>query len=283
MVRCLLLILLSACYTATPETLAEPSIQQEAPLIIALETFASCIGEIAPPTGFERASVAENSFTSWLRNCPLKPQGSPVLLHTGEQKYTQSLHYAVLDIDVGSKDLQQCADAVMRLRAEYLYQTHQAAKIAFNFTSGDRIPFAKWAEGKRPKVSGNTVSWVACASCDNTQGSFRKYLDVIFNYAGTASLEKELEATTLERVQAGDVFIQGGFPGHAMLVADVTMNEAGEKAFILAQSYMPAQSIHIVKNPKASDSPWFFASDVTDKLVTSEWTFTSDDLARFVE
>ena len=34
-----------------------------------------------------------------------------------------------------------------------------------------------------------------------------------------------------------------------MIVADVAFNKKGEKIFILAQGYMPAQDIHIVKNP----------------------------------
>jgi hypothetical protein len=40
-----------------------------------------------------------------------------VLLYNGAPKFRQDVHAAVIDIDVGTRDLQQCADATMRLRA----------------------------------------------------------------------------------------------------------------------------------------------------------------------
>ena len=51
-------------------------------------------------------------------------------------------------------------------------------------------------------------------------------------------------------MQIGDVFIKGGFPGHAVVVLDMAENDrTGQRVFLLAQSYMPAQDIHIMKNP----------------------------------
>ena len=51
----------------------------------------------------------------------MKPANAPVLIYTGAQKWRQDVHAAVIDIDVGRRDLQQCADAIMRLRAEWLF------------------------------------------------------------------------------------------------------------------------------------------------------------------
>jgi hypothetical protein len=83
-------------------------------------------------------------------------------------------------------------------------------------------------------------------------------------------------------MQIGDVFIKGGFPGHAVLVADMAEDAAtGEKRFLLLQSYMPAQDIHVLKNPAAPDgSPWYPASSDGD-FVTPEWTFPSGALRRW--
>jgi hypothetical protein len=48
----------------------------------------------------------------------LLSNGNIVLLYSGNKKYRQDIHAEVLNIDVSKKDLHQCADAVMRLRAD---------------------------------------------------------------------------------------------------------------------------------------------------------------------
>jgi hypothetical protein len=66
-------------------------------------------------------------------------------------------------------------------------------------------------------------------------------MHVVLAYAGTYSLEHELKPVPLGDIEIGDVFVKGGFPGHAVLVADMVENSAtGEKRFLLIQSYMPA-------------------------------------------
>ena len=50
---------------------------------------------------------------------------------------------------------------------------------------------------------------------------------------------------------------------------------------LLAQSYMPAQEIHVVRNPAAPDGdPWFRVGD-GPALVTPEWRFAWSALRRF--
>ena len=83
-----------------------------------------------------------------------------------------------------------------------------------------------------------------------------------------------------KKVEIGEVFIKGGFPGHAVLVVDVAEDSSGSRIFLLAQSYMPAQDIHILKNPASTMSPWYSADDPGD-LITPEWTFSRNSLKRF--
>ena len=189
----------------------------------------------------------------------------------------------MIDIDIGNKDLQQCADAVMRLRAEYLYSSNQYAEIHFNYTNGVNIPFTKWSSGYYPTLRGNKVVWTS-SNNNSTYKSFKKYMINIFMYAGTASLEKEMKAIPLSEIQPGDVFIKGGFPGHAVIVLDIAVNEkTNDKVFLIAQSYMPAQNIHILNNPRNKDSPWYSLSEIQDEIVTPEWMFYSNQLKRFKE
>ena len=118
-----------------------------------------------------------------------------------------------------NRDLQQCADAVIRLRAEYLWKHKRYADIKFNFTSGFTAEYKKWAEGNRIKVNDNQVQWYASGKgVDYSYKTFRNYLDMVFMYAGTASLSRELPAVLYTSLQPGDVFIKGGSPGHAVIV-----------------------------------------------------------------
>ena len=223
------------------------------------------------------------SFATWLRALPLRPGRPGVRLFDGSLKRNQSAHHAVFDLDVGSRDLQQCADAVIRLRAEYLFSRLSEADcddVSFNFTSGDAARWSDWRRGIRPRVSGNAVSWNQTAPADDSYASFRRYLDTVFTYAGTHSLARELHPVPdPSRVEPGDVFIQGGFPGHAVLVVDVAEDDRGRRVFLLAQSYMPAQDIHLLRNP-ASQSPWYAARSAGE-LQTPEWLFDVTDLRRF--
>lgn len=238
---------------------------------------------IQTPNGYQRVSITKNSFPEFLRQQPLKPDGSKVHYFNGELK-PSNVHVAVLTIDVGKKDLQQCADAVMRLRAEYLFQQKKYDQIHFNFTNGFHATYTKWAEGYRIKVSGNNVSWYKTTEVSHSYESFRKYLDRVFMYAGTLSLSKELKPVAYKDIQIGDVFIKGGSPGHAVIVVDVAIdNKTQKKIFMLAQSYMPAQEIHVLKNFENTQlSPWYDLN-TSNTLYTPEWTFLKTDLKRFVD
>jgi hypothetical protein len=213
---------------------------------------------------------------------PLKPGRPQVMLHNGAPKGNQDAHYAVLNIDVGTKDLQQCADAVMRLRAEFLYSEQMDSLISFNFTSGDPCPWSKWKQGLRPKIQGNTVSWQGGGATGRSYTNFKSYLEKVFTYAGTASLTKQLKRVDdPSQIQIGDVFIQGGFPGHAVIVVDVAEEQgSGKRKFLLAQSYMPAQEMHVLQNPEGGSSPWYEARS-KGMLYTPEWSFEFTDLKRF--
>lgn len=235
----------------------------------------------AAPQGYERVAADDRSFAGYLQNLPLKPHGTTVKYYNGDTK-KRDVYEAVIDLDIGSRNLQQCADAVIRLRAEYLFAEKEYDKIHFNFTSGFKAEYSKWQEGYRIKVQGNDAQWVKSTGFSAEYTDFRKYLDTVFTYAGTLSLAQELMAVQTGDMEIGDVFIQGGSPGHCVIVVDMAQNpQTQEKVFLLAQSYMPAQDIHVLKNPgNAELSPWY-QLDFGDVLNTPEWQFQKDDLKRF--
>lgn len=241
-------------------------------------------GEITVPNRYRRVEAEKGSFAEWLRFLPLKHKDAPVLFHDKTMKPNQKSAYRVVDIDVGTRDLQQCADAVMRLKAEYHYSKKEYDEIHFDYTSGHTVRYSDWVKGKRPRVKGSKVYF-----SDNNQRAdysyyeFKKYLQSIYLYAGTASLEKELIKKPIEDIAIGDVFIKGGFPGHAVIVVDMAKNiDTGEKIFLLAQSYMPAQSIHVLNNYNNPDlTPWYAVKEIEAQLITPEWTFNRNALRAF--
>ena len=239
-------------------------------------------GAIPLPQGYQRIKAAAGSYTDYLRGTPLKKDNT-VYLYNGIKKGNQQAQYAVLDIDAGQKDLQQCADAAMRLRAEYLYARKQFAAITFRFTNGFYCDYKHYAQGYRLKMKGNSCQWVKQEAESYAYPVFRQYLDLVYAYAGTKSLYTQLTAIPLEKMVPGSVFLQTRNPyGHAVTVMDMAYHpKTGDTIFLLSQSYMPAQDIHILRNPMNSQlSPWYSIRFEGD-LETPEWTFTRRDLKSF--
>jgi hypothetical protein len=217
------------------------------------------IKNIPLPEGYKRIKNEESSFAFWLENVVLK-KDKTVYKFDGTEKYNQTAQFAVLDISVGKKDLQQCADAVMRLRAEYLFAQKKFDEIIFK----------------------DNGSGVYSFSQPYNRDNFTKYLEKVFGMCGTASLAKQLNLkNNFNDVQAGDVLIRGGFPGHAVIVMDVAENEAGNRVYMIAQSYMPAQDIHVLQNPmNESLSPWYEVNE-NDIIQTPEYSFRKKELMQW--
>jgi hypothetical protein len=187
-------------------------------------------------------------------------------------------------MDVGSEDLQQCADAAMRIRAEYLYGSGRRNDISFRFTNGFAAGYARWRQGYRIAVSGSRAAWVKRAPPADDDATFRAYLRMVFSYAGTRSLAAWMIPVPMEDMQPGDVLVMGGSPGHAVTVMDMARNAAGDQVYLLSQSYMPAQDIQILCNPDdILLSPWYRLPQRMSIIRTPQWEFSTADLKRFKE
>lgn len=188
----------------------------------------------------------------------------------------------MLEIPVPKNGLQQCADALIRVRSEYLWDNNRKDEIGFNFTSGHYCSWSKYAEGYRPKIDGNKVSFYKTAAKDHSKTNFYKYLNLIYTYSGTLSLYNELpKINNVSKLQIGDMLIKGGTPGHIAIICDEIVNETGEKLFLLFQGNTPAQSVHLVKNLEDSTiSPWYkLEKDAV--IPVSNYTFYDSKFVRF--
>lgn len=208
------------------------------------------------PNSYKREETNADSWQNFLQILKLEPYNYPILKYDNTPIQDQSHHVGILTYDVGNQDLQQCADALIRLRAEYLFGQKRYQDIGFNFTSGDYFSWSKYAEGFRPVINGNHVKFVKNSS-ENSKDSyseFRKYLDIIYMYAGTISLSAELkDSKSKTEFDIGDLILTPGSPGHVVMVVDKISN-GNKKLYALIEGYTPAQSIHILSQ---NDNPWF--------------------------
>lgn len=236
---------------------------------------------ISVPEGYTRIPSTSEELTGFLRGLSLKESGSEVLLYNGLPKNNQKDHAAIFDLDIGEQDLQQCADSVIRIYADYYWSISAYDKIAFHLTNGFYMEYIKWRDGNRLSVDGNKVEWRKTESYNDSYEVFQQYLKNVFIYAGTLSLSEECEEITLEKLLPGDIFLQGGSPGHCILVVDMAQDKDGNRCFLLAQGYMPAQDFHVLKNPLHPENPWYYTTEITYPFETPSWTFPEGSLVRW--
>lgn len=232
--------------------------------------------------GYERVTYPKGSFQEYLRNYRLKPFGTKIINYDATEYYWQFGHIGVLDIPVPKNGLQQCADALIRIRSEYLWDNNRKDEIGFNFTSGHYCSWKKYAEGYRPRINGNNVSFYKTKLSDYSKSNFYKYLNLIYIYSGTLSLYNELPSIdNPKNLRIGDMLIKGGTPGHIVMICDEIVNTRGDKLFLLFQGNTPAQSVHLVKNLEDNTiSPWYKLEK--DAVISvSNYTFDSSKFVRF--
>ncbi|RXM40343.1 hypothetical protein BOQ62_06470 [Chryseobacterium sp. CH21] len=237
----------------------------------------------SPPEGYEWIEEKPDSFGYFIEHFKLKPYGSQIIKYEGTPISNQHLHEAIFDIDTGNKDLQQCADAAIRIRAEYLYNTKQFDEIKFHFTSGDLLSWNDYKSGMRAVVSGNSVSFRKTAAFDDSYQSFRNYLDLIFNYAGTISLNKETKPVTKNSdLKTGDILITPGSPGHIVFISGVCKNPEGKRLFLLSEGFTPAQSVHVLSNPfNPYFTPWYDLDVNASETKTARYFFKPTNFRTF--
>ncbi|NRB60052.1 MAG: DUF4846 domain-containing protein [Winogradskyella sp.] len=233
------------------------------------------------PDGYKRVRYPKGSFEEYLRNYKLKPYGTKIINYDNTEYFWQGGHIGILEVPVPKNGLQQCADALIRIRSEYLWDKNRKNEIGFNFTSGHYCSWKKYAEGYRPKINGSKVSFHKTAAANYSKDNFYKYLNLIYTYSGTLSLYNELKSVKAKDLKIGDMLIKGGTPGHIVMLCDEVVNDKGEKLFLLFQGNTPAQSVHLVKNLEDdAHNPWYKLEDDI-VLGVSNYTFGSTKYVRF--
>ena len=256
------------------------------PFPVLLFVLLSC-GNASVPSQSSNAKFSKISYdsskkydaSSWqyfLQHLPVVDK--PIVDYRGKPIHYQEKHVGIIPYDVGTSDLQQCADALMRLRAEYLFQQKRYNEIGFHFVSGDYYSWNDYCKGLRPVAKKNEVKFVTTSSSEKTHESLRRYLDIVYSYASTISLAKELKLAT--GFEIGTVVIHAGSPGHCFIIIDEAISKAGEKVYKLAEGYTPAQSIYVLRNlDEEGISPWYQLKNGV--IETASYRFDDYKLGRF--
>lgn len=246
------------------------------------EGYESLASRILPPSGFTRVALSSETFGSWLRHLPLLPAGSPVRSFKGSlilDAQDPGLA-AVVDLDLSRRDRQQCADTIMRLWGEFLDSRGQSNALSLLWAGGKRFSVAQWRQGIRPVRQGKGWAFIRKASPSSGRASLRAYLEFMFGWTGSLHLQGERPVMRGE-VQPGDFLIQGGSPGHAVMLLDIAKSPSGETVALIGQGFMPAQDLHVLRGPDGS--PWFRLDLDGQGVRTPFWfrSFRRRDLRRF--
>lgn len=219
------------------------------------------IGGISAPLGFHRVEVAPGSFGAFLREFPLQGRGAHMRYYDGSLAYGQYFGYAVLDLPMISEN-EQCCDAVQRMRSEFLFSKGRYSDIHF----------ASFQNGTMRYGGGSD------------REALYRYLRKVYGASNTSTLRHELKEKSFVDIAPGDVLVYEAdnrhSVGHAVLVVDVAVHpSSGRKAIMVAQSSMPALTMHIVRDMlHPISSPWIIVEESDEDVFVSGIRFKKSDL-----
>ena len=215
------------------------------------------------PENYNRIK-SDNKFGNFLSQLNLKTIQTKVKNYDGTEKPNTEAYEAIIDLPNPTKNVQYNSNAILRLRAEYLFQNRLFDKINFNIGEKHQT-YLEYSKG------------------DFSYRSFMDYIEYFLSKTNSTSIVNELERINWNNMEIGDIiFHNNSFKSHAVIVVDMAKNFKGEKIFMLAQSYYPSQEIHILSNPNDPKiSPWY--EHKSDTILTPEWRFFTNDLMRFTK
>jgi hypothetical protein len=246
--------------------------------------YESLAARFPAPVGFVRVTVKAGSYADWLRHLPMLAKGTVVRDYAGRLLMgATAAALAVMDLDVGKRDLQQCMDTLLRLRGEYWWWKKKAGRTRFRYAGGRYYGWAQYARGIRPKRQGRRIVYKTGYRAGYGRKHFRRYLTFMFMMTGTVHNTREPRVNFAD-LAAGSFFVQPppspGSLGHAVTILDVAKSAAGQVRALIGEGYTPAQDFHVLKAP--GGSAWYKLS-ASSPVQTPQWPvpFQWTQLRRF--
>jgi hypothetical protein len=164
-----------------------------------------------------------------------------------------------------NSESEQCCDAVQRMRSEYLFSKGRYSDIHFDTFQNGAMRYGGGGDRQ----------------------ALYKYLRKVYGASNTSTLRHELKKKPFADIAPGDVLVYEAdgrhSVGHAVLVVDVAENpKTGNKAIMIAQSSMPALTMHIVRDMMHPvKSPWVIIDDSSEDVYISGIRFKKTDLRQW--
>jgi len=202
-------------------------------------------------------TVEEGHFGDWLRRLPLKAPGDPVLDYRGRiyKSADDTTVGSVIDMDIHGRKLEQCMDILVRLFAEYMWQSNRTEDLILPLPGGNWLSWDSWADGLRPQFRGIQVRLIKKKNPDHSQNNFNKYLREIYANSHTLQFYYNYKSIDFAEVRSGDVIIKNGRKKHAVMIVDIAKSNNNELVGLIGHGDTPACQFYLLRYNK--DTLWF--------------------------
>ena len=210
-----------------------------------------------PDSSFTRKTVEKGSFGEWLRERKLKPCGSYVMDYSGKirKKASDTTVAYVMEMDVLGRRLEQCIDILVRLYAEYSWDSMQKHNLIFPLPGGFWLEWLSWQEGFRPQFRGIKVNLIKSQLRDSSFANLETYLRTIYLKSHTQQFYYSYELIDFYEINIGDFVVKKGTKSHAILILDLAKNDSGNLYALIGHGDTPACEFHILNYQK--NNVWF--------------------------
>lgn len=198
------------------------------------------------------------SFAFWLQHLPLKPDDyKPHYVDNGEV-VTPCECCAVIDLPVCRHT--DIYGAVLRIRAEYLYDVGRLDDLTFRLRGSHYVNYRDWLRGQWITENGTSVK---VPPMRDSRRAFHHFLDMVIARSDKATLTTLLRRMSPYDIKAGVVALSGRgilFKGNhvAICVSSIPLEKSFARAAIWAQGSQPASELGIL----GVDWPWrYYAND----------------------
>jgi hypothetical protein len=232
-------------------------------------------------SGFRGFPAELGSFAEWLRLLPLAAPATPVRNHRGDIVVPGDDEHlaAVVAIDVGTEDVQQSADVILRLHAEWRW-FRSDFRMLYLSDNELELPLQPRQNGEHlvDAADQSRESPDAAPQSKREYADFRRYLDRVFARSDAPALLAESVALPPQDLEPGAFFLNDRHPAEVLVVLDVATSPTGQRRMLLAQALNPAQDLAVIRPNR--DTAWFAVHTDQPVRVPRAHPFAWKDLRR---